>query len=199
MRTVSGSTSCACTWTWSPARCGSRAPATPSVTGFAAWPSTTSNVHWSSRPNPEPIHHALLRDHTPPARLAAELDISPAHMRQVLRHHPLPRPRRPIRRTLIPHAAPTSPPPGQQPGVLYLDPAWLRKEYLTWQRSIDGIAAEIGCPIHALNRFAREHGTPSAPAAAPCSSPPQRHPARTPETCPNRSALPSPAATRGHA
>lgn len=117
--------------------------------------------------DPEPIHHALLRDHTPPARVAAELGISPDHMRQVLRHHPLPRPRRPIRRILIPHAAPASPPPGQQPGVLYLDPAWLREEYLTWQRSIDDIAAEIGCPIHALNRFAREHGIPVRPRGSP--------------------------------
>jgi uncharacterized protein len=48
-------------------------------------------------------------------------------------------------------------------------------------------------------RAAAEHGMPSAPAAAPCSSPPQPHPARTPGTCPNHSAAPSSAATRGNA
>lgn len=117
--------------------------------------------------DPAPIHRALLSDHAPPARIAAGLGISVDHLRQVLHHHPLPRPRRPIRRTLIPRAAPASPPPGQQPGVLYLDPAWLRQEYLTWHRSIGDIAAEIGCPVHILNRFARDHGIPVRPRGSP--------------------------------
>jgi TniQ/Bacterial regulatory helix-turn-helix protein, lysR family len=113
--------------------------------------------------DPAPIHHALLDDHTPPAQIAANLGISLDHLRRVLRYHPLPRPLRPIRRTLIPKAAPASPPPGQQPGVLYLDPAWLREEYLTWHRSLDDIAGQIGCPIQTLNRFAHEHGIPVRP------------------------------------
>jgi hypothetical protein len=137
------------------------------------------------RTDPIPIHRALLRDHALPARIAADLGISLDHLRQVLRHHPLPRPRRPIRRTLIPWAAPASPPPGQQPGVLYLDPAWLREEYLTWHRSIDDIAAEIGCPIHILNRFAREHAIPIRPRGSPVliasTAAPGRHPRDLPE------------------
>ena len=113
--------------------------------------------------DPAPVHHALLHEHTPPAQIAANMGISLDHLRQVLRYHPLPRPLCPIRRTLIPKATPASPPPGQQPGVLYLDPAWLREEYLTWHRSIDDIAGQIGCPIQTLNRFAREHGIPVRP------------------------------------
>jgi molybdenum-dependent DNA-binding transcriptional regulator ModE len=113
--------------------------------------------------DPAPIHHALLDEHTPPGQIAANLGISPDHLRQVLRYHPLPRPLRPIRRTLIPKPPPASPPSGQQPGVLYLDPAWLREEYLTWHRSLDDIAAQIGCPIQTLNRFAHQHGIPVRP------------------------------------
>ena len=45
---------------------------------------------------------------------------------------------------------PAARPADQQPGVLYLDPAWLREEYLTWHRSLDDIAAQLGCPIHAV-------------------------------------------------
>lgn len=137
------------------------------------------------RTNPAPVHHALLRDHAPPARIAADLGISLDHLRQVLSHHPLPRPRRPIRRTLIPRAAPPSPPPGQQPGVLYLDPAWLREEYLTWHRSINDIAAEIGCPVHILNRFARDHGISVRPRGSPVhiatTAAPGQHPRDLPE------------------
>jgi hypothetical protein len=42
--------------------------------------------------DPAPVHHALLHQHMPPARVAASLEISIYHLRQVLRHHPLPRP-----------------------------------------------------------------------------------------------------------
>jgi hypothetical protein len=80
--------------------------------------------------------------------------------------------------------APASSPPGQQPGVLYLDTAWLREEYLTWRRALDDIAAQIGCPVQTLNRFAHDQGIPVGPAAAPPSSPPPQHPAATPVTCP---------------
>jgi hypothetical protein len=104
--------------------------------------------------DPAPIHRALLHEHTPPGQIAADLGISADHLSQVLRRHPL----RPIRRTLVPQAAPASAPPGQQPGVLYLDPAWLREEYLTWHRSLNDIAAQIGCPVQTLNTFARAHG-----------------------------------------
>ncbi|MGH3246588.1 MAG: phosphotransferase family protein, partial [Trebonia sp.] len=50
-RTASGSTSCACTWTWSRDPCGSPAPATPSASGPAGWPSITSSVPCGSRPS----------------------------------------------------------------------------------------------------------------------------------------------------
>jgi hypothetical protein len=44
----------------------------------------------------------------PPGQIAAGLGISLDYLRQVLRQHPLPRPRHPIRRTLIPRHAPAS-------------------------------------------------------------------------------------------
>jgi len=103
----------------------------------------------------------------------------------VLRRQPLPRPRRPVRYTLIPTAAPASPPPGQQPGVIYLDPARLREEYLTWRRSLNDIAAQIGCPLQTLNRFARDHGIPVRPRGAQVAitsrAAPGRHPRDLPE------------------
>jgi hypothetical protein len=137
------------------------------------------------RTDPAPVHHALLRDSTPPVRIAADLGISLDHLRQVLHHHPLPRPRRPTRRTLIPQTTPANPPPGQQPGVLYLDPAWLREEYLTWHRSINDIATEIGCPVHILNRFAHDHGIPIRPRGTPVriasAAAPGHHPRDLPE------------------
>jgi hypothetical protein len=135
--------------------------------------------------DPAPIHHRLLRDHATPGQIAAGLGISPGHLRQVLRRQPLPRPRRPVRYTLIPTAAPASPPPGQQPGVIYLDPARLREEYLTWRRSLNDIAAQIGCPLQTLNRFARDHGIPVRPRGAQVAitsrAAPGRHPRDLPE------------------
>jgi hypothetical protein len=86
---------------------------------------------------------------------------------------------------------PGADPAGQQPGVLYLDPAWLREEYLTWHRSLNDIAHQIGCPVITLNTFAHQHGIPVRPrgngmfitdAAAP-----GHHPRDLPE--PLRSAL----------
>jgi molybdenum-dependent DNA-binding transcriptional regulator ModE len=141
--------------------------------------------------DPAPVHRALLHEHTPPAQIAANLGISLDHLRQVLRYHPLPRPLRPIRRTLIPRPAPGSPPPGQQPGVLYLDPAWLREEYLTWHRSLNDIARQLGCPIETLNRFARQHGIPVRSRGSSlfiaAATAPGRHPRDLPE--PLRNAL----------
>jgi len=120
-----------------------------------AWPGADP-----ARTDPAPIHHALLNEDAHPVQIAASLGITLGHLRQVLRRHPLPRPRRPVRYTLIPAPEPAARPPGQQPGVIYLDPAWLRREYLTWHRSLDDIADQIGCPLQTLNRFARDHGIP---------------------------------------
>jgi len=151
-----------------------------------AWPGADP-----ARTDPAPIHHALLEEDTPPAQIAADLGISLGHLRQVLRRHPLPRPRRPVRRTLIPAPEPAARPPGQQPGVIYLDPAWLRREYLTWHRSLDDIAAQISCPLQTLNRFARDHGievrSRGTSSYMPARAAPGLHPRDLPE--PLRSAL----------
>lgn len=75
--------------------------------------------------------------------------------------------------------------------MTYLDPAWLRREYLTWHRSLDDIADQIGCPLQTLNRFARDHGIPVRSRGTsiyiPEGSAPGIHPRDLPE--PLRSAL----------
>ena len=152
-----------------------------------------------ARTDPAPIHRALLNDETPPAQIAADLGISLGHLRQVLRRHPLPRPRRPVRCTLIPAPEPATRPPGQQSGVIYLDPAWLRREYLTWHRSLDDIAAQVGCTIQTLNRFARDHGIPVRSRGTSAYMPASSAPASTRATCPNRSAAPWSGRTRDSA
>jgi hypothetical protein len=80
--------------------------------------------------------------------------------------------------------------------VIYLDPAWLRREYLTWHRSLDDIAAEVGCTIQTLNRFARDHGIPvrtrGTSSYMPAAAAPGTHPRDLPE--PLRSALIGPRA-----
>jgi hypothetical protein len=156
-----------------------------------AWPGADP-----ARTDPAPIHHALLNDGTPPVQVAANLGISLGHLRQVLRRHPLPRPHRPVRHTLIPAPEPAARPPGQQPGVIYLDPAWLRQEYLTWHRSLDDIAAQTGCPVQTLNRFAHDHGIPVRTRGTsiymPAASAPGIHPRDLPQ--PLRNALIGPRA-----
>ena len=158
-----------------------------------AWPGPDP-----ARTDPAPIHHALLNKNAPPAQIAADLGISLGHLRQVLRWNPLPRPRprRPVRRTLIPATEPATRPSGQQPGVIYLDPAWLRQEYRTWHRSLDDIAAQVGCTIQTLNRFARDHAIPvrtrGTSTYMPASSAPGLHSRDLPE--PLRSALIGPRA-----
>lgn len=151
-----------------------------------------------ARTDPGPIHHALLHEDTPPAQIAASLGISLDHLRQVLRRHPLPRPRCPVRHTLIPAPEPAGRPPGQQTGVLYLDLAWLREEYLTWHRSLDDIADQLGCPVHTLNRFAHDHGISVRARGTsiylPAASVPGVHPSELPE--PLRSAFIGPRARR---
>jgi hypothetical protein len=80
--------------------------------------------------------------------------------------------------------------------VTYLDPAWLRREYLTWHRSLDDIATQVGCPIQTLNRFAHDHGIPVRPRGTssymPAAPAPGTHPRDLPE--PLRSALIGPRA-----
>ena len=80
--------------------------------------------------------------------------------------------------------------------MLYLDPAWLRKEYLAWHRSLDDIASQIGCPLQTLNRFTHDHGIPVRTRGTsiymPDASAPGIHPRDLPE--PLRSALIGPRA-----
>ena len=68
--------------------------------------------------------------------------------------------------------------------MLYLDPAWLREEYLTWHRSLDNIAAQLGCPIQTLNRFAREHSIPVRPRGTKVFSAPSTAPGCHPSDLP---------------
>jgi hypothetical protein len=151
-----------------------------------------------ARTDSAPIHHALLHDQAPHARIAASLGISSDHLRQVLRHHPLPMPRRPTRRRLYPDDQQPGPHPAQDPDALRIDLDWLRQQYLTWHRTLADIAAEIGCTTAALNTFAHEHGIPvrhrgtnrylSASAAS------GRHPSQIPQ--PLRQVLHGPQATQ---
>jgi hypothetical protein len=150
-----------------------------------AWPGPDP-----ARTDPAPIHHALLNEDATPAQIAADLGISVGHLRQVLRRNPLPRPRRPVRRTLVPAPEPTARPPGQQPGVTYVDPAWLRREYLTWHRSLDDIADQVGCRVQALSQFARDHGIPVRARGSRSTCQPHQPLASTRVTCLNHSAAP---------
>lgn len=80
--------------------------------------------------------------------------------------------------------------------MIYLDPAWLRREYLTWHRSLDNIAAQLGCPLQTLNRFARDHGihvrARGTSTYMPAAAAPGIHPRDLPQ--PLRSALIGPRA-----
>ena len=160
---------------------------------LATWGITSEPLQWQPPPtwvtattwpgadpaqtDPAPIHRALLRDHAPPARIAACLGISIDHLRQVLRHHPLPRPLHPARRTPAPAIPPADAPPGQ-PG---LDPAWLREEYHTWRRPLEDIASQTGYPAHALSRLARANGIPIRPRGSGGFNAPGYHPRDLPE------------------
>jgi hypothetical protein len=104
--------------------------------------------------DPGPIHRALFRQDTPPTRIAASLGISIGHLRHVLLLHPLPRPLRPATRGLLPR---TGPGPGD---AVRIEPEWLREEYLTWKRPLAGIAAQAGCNVKTLGKFARDHAVP---------------------------------------
>jgi hypothetical protein len=140
---------------------------------------------------PDTIHRALLARRTPHSHLAASLGISTEHLRYVIRQHPRPCPGYPTRRALAPAAPAGEPtqPPG--PKTVYLDPSWLRLEYLTWRRSLPDIATEIGCNVAVLKKFAHEHSIPLRPRSGPEGfahlDAPGSHPSQLPE--PLRSAL----------
>jgi hypothetical protein len=134
----------------------------------------------------------------PVTGVASSLGISADHMRQVLRHHPLPMPLRPIRRRLYPDSQRPAPHPAQDPDATRIDLDWLREQYLTWHRTLADIAAEAGCTTAALKKFAHEHGIPVRPRgttgylnAVAASG---HHPSQIPE--PLRQALHGPQATQ---
>jgi len=85
--------------------------------------------------DPGPVHHALLKGDMPVTRVSSSLGISADHMRQILRHHPLPMPLRPIRRRLYPDSQQPAPHPAQDPDAIRIDLDWLREQYLTWHRT----------------------------------------------------------------
>ena len=144
------------------------------------------------RTDPQPIHQALRGWRAPQAQVAASLGISTEHLRYVVRQHPRPRPAYPTRRVLI---APTSDgrpaPTYGGPNAISLDPAWLHHEYVTWRRSLPDIAAELGCRVANLKKFAHENGIPvrrrSGPEGFAHLDAPGVHPSQVPD--PLRSVL----------
>ncbi len=115
------------------------------------------------RTDAAPIHRALLNG-TPPSHVVRDHGLSTEHLRYLLRTHPLPgKDHRTLRPGTILPLKPGQTPPAHAPDVYYLDPAWLREQYHTWQRTLRGIAAEIGCTPATLMNFAKQHGIPLRP------------------------------------
>lgn len=112
--------------------------------------------------DPAPIHQALISG-APASHVAKSHRLSTEHLRYLIRRHPLPGKdhRTPRRGTILPLKPGQTPPPA--PGVHYLDPAWLREQYVTWQRTLRGIANEVGCSKASLMHFAKEHAIPLRP------------------------------------
>ena len=149
--------------------------------------------------DPGPVHQALLRGDMPVTSVASSLGISADHMRQILRHHPLPIPLRPIRRRLYPGSQQPAPHPAQNPDAIYIDLDWLREQYQTWHRTLADIAAEAGCTTAALKKFAHQHNIPVRPRGGTRSylnpsAAGGHHPSQIPE--PLRRALHGPGAAQ---
>ena len=141
--------------------------------------------------DPEPIHQALRSWRAPQAQVAASLGISTEHLRYVVRQHPRPRPAYPTRRVLVAPASAHGSRRLPGPNAISLDPVWLHREYVTWRRSLPDIAAELGCRVANLKKFAHEHDIPvrrrSGPEGFAHLDAPGVHPSQVPE--PLRSAL----------
>lgn len=141
--------------------------------------------------DPEPIHQALRTWRARHSQIAASLGISTEHLRYVICQHPRTSPRYPTRRVLAPVASADE--HGRSAGqkTIYLDPAWLRHEYLAWRRPLPDIAAQLGCKTAALKKFAHEHDLPlrrrSGPDGFAHLDLPGVHPSQVPE--PLRSVL----------
>ncbi|MEC3974931.1 helix-turn-helix domain-containing protein [Amycolatopsis sp. H20-H5] len=145
-------------------------PPTEWVT-VTSWPGADPD-----RTEPAPIHHAIreqwargVHNHWAPTRDAAHaLGISSHHLRYVLRRHPVTHAPYPAGRpkTLLAMTAEgglgyrIDPHPDDPHRVYYIDPAWLREQYITWGRTLAHIASEIGCHSGSLRRFAEHHAIP---------------------------------------
>lgn len=130
--------------------------------------------------DPAPIHQALARqwasgtyNHWAPTQATADaLGISTSHLRQVLRIHPITQV--PYSQRRWPGAIVAAPPgrSGHHAGphtyddsnrLFHVDPDWLREQYITWHRSMNDIANEIGCRPRTLRAFAQLHDIPLRP------------------------------------
>lgn len=124
--------------------------------------------------DPGVIHDAIraqwdagIHNHWAPTHTAAQsLGISSHHLRYVLRQHPVAE--APYTagapKTLIAMTATQGPGYRADPHRrYYIDPAWLREQYITWSRTLPHIAREIGCHAGSLRRFAEQHGIPRRP------------------------------------
>lgn len=151
--------------------------------------------------DPRPIHQALLAQwatephrHWAPTRAVANaIGISSHHLRHVLRAHPIGhapyrshRPGAVVATEIhngLGHRADSN--PGDRKPVYFVDPAWLREQYTFWGRTLDHIAAEIGCRPHTLRAFAETQGIPRRPRGGRGSQLPDAtitdHPADLPE------------------
>ncbi len=115
------------------------------------------------RTDPAPVHRDLIGG-VPASHVARNHGLSTEHLRYLIRRHPLPGKdqRTPRRGTILPLQPGQAPPP-HPAGVHYIDPAWLREQYVTWQRTLRGIASEVGCTPASLMLFAKQHGIPLRP------------------------------------
>lgn len=136
--------------------------------------------------------HSALQAGDAASRVAVQHGLSMEHLRHVIRRHPLP-----ARDEPVPKAGAIRPNETNTDsyrhvaGAHYINLAWLREQYITWQRSIADIADDIGCNRRSLTAFAKQHGIPMRPRGggstfiAPKAAP--THPARLPS--PLRAAL----------
>jgi len=140
---------------------------------------------------PEPIHRAVRGWRARQSQVATSLGISTEHLRYVIRQHPRPSPAAPTRRVLVPPGSSGQSTRPASPKTISLDPQWLRHEYLTWRRPLPDIAAQLGCRVGTLRKFAHEHGIPlrrrSGPDGFAHLDLPGVHPSQVPE--PLRSVL----------
>ncbi|WP_125777999.1 TniQ family protein [Antribacter gilvus] len=114
--------------------------------------------------DPAEIHHAILDRRVRLQHVADDLGLTIEHVRAVLHRHPLPQAvsTLPLDHRVI--APPGRPPNRRSTDPVRVDPAWLREQHHTWQRSLADIAAEIGCNHNTLGSFAHTHAIAVRPS-----------------------------------